>query len=384
VDALILYVSIGSGHRRAAEVLAETFSQQLGWCCHTADFLATLSPRLPNLANNLNAWMLKFAASTYDQYWADDVALKPLDHLLVLTDLLGVVRDLLHLTQPALCVCTHALPARILSLLWQRDGRSRPTLNVLTDFMVNGLWPVDQMTAFVVASAASQRQLFTRGFPLHKIYPLGIPVAARFAAAVEPPAFFRRKLNLADKPTLLAITGGLRRESYAQIAQTMQRLFHHWATAGTAVSDWQVIVITGHNQESLDSLRLLTQQLPFSVVLLPFVPHIEEWMAASDVLLTKPGGLTVAEALTRGLPLLLTGVGPGQEKANARLLTKTGCALEGDQTIHGLAEQVAGLLANPARLEAMRQACRALAQPQAAQKIAGLAQTIMQNEVQYE
>ena len=69
MDALILYVSIGSGHRRAAEVLAETFTRQVGWTCLPVDVLTLVWSGLPSLANNMNAWLLKLAASFYEHYW---------------------------------------------------------------------------------------------------------------------------------------------------------------------------------------------------------------------------------------------------------------------------------------------------------------------------
>ena len=379
-----MYVSIGSGHRRAAEVLAETFTSQLGWRCRTVDLLSILWPRLPDLANSLSAWLLKIAAAFYDQYWADDEALGTLDRLLVFTDLVGLMRDLVAETGPTLCVCTHALPARILSLVWQKDGRARPTINVATDFMVNGLWPVEQITAFVGASAAASRALAARGFPSRQIYTSGIPVAGQFAAQSLSPATLRQKLGLPDKPTLLVIIGSRHVEPYEQITRTVQALFQYWAAGGAVQPEGQMVVVTGQNRAGQASLSLLAARLPFSVTFLPFVEHLEEWMAASDLLLTKPGGLTAAEALSSGLPLLLLGIGPGQEQANAELLVSEGCALIGEAEIDQLADQIAHLLADEARRRMMRRACLALARPQAAREIAYLAQAIMQGEVVYE
>ncbi|MCA9875170.1 MAG: hypothetical protein H6659_02090 [Ardenticatenaceae bacterium] len=383
MDALILYVSIGSGHQRAAEVLAETLTWQLGWQCQTRDLLSVLSPRFPYLANHVSARLLKLAASFYDRYWADDEALEAVDHVLKISDMVGMLRDLVEACQPALCLCTHALPARILSLVWQKDGRSRPTLNVATDFMMNGLWPVEKIDAFVVASAASRLRLMRRGYPARQIYALGIPVAANCARSGLSQENLRRKLRLDHVPTLLAITGGHRTEPYAQVARIVGELCQHWAGSSPAMA-WQLVVITGRNEYSLAALRQLAPGLPCRLVLLPFVQHIEDWMAASDLLLTKPGGLTVAEALNCGVPQLLVGIGPGQEQANAELLMSEGCAVVGAPEIDRLAGQIASLLADAPRRAAMRRACLELARPQAARQIACLAQQIVQGEIVYE
>jgi len=371
-------VSIGSGHRRAAEVLAESLTRQSGWRCHTLDLLAALWPHLPNLANQASALLLKVAASVYDQYWADDEALSALDRVLAFTDLIGFGRELVAEIQPAVCICTHALPARVLSLLWLKDGRSLPTLNVATDFMLNGLWPVERTTAYVVASEAARLRLMARGFPTEQIYPLGIPIADRFVGLSPSRAGLRRQLGLADRPTLLAITGGWRIEPYEQIARLTRQLVHYWADGRRLLPmpDWQLVVITGHNRENLAELRHLAEQTPFPVTLLPFVPNIADWMHASDLMVTKPGGLTAAEALSCGLPMLLLGIGPGQEQANAHWLTDEGCAVIGETDIDRLAGQIVDLLADADRLATMRAACRVLARPQAAQDIAFLAQRL--------
>ncbi|MBK8986126.1 MAG: hypothetical protein IPM39_08590 [Chloroflexi bacterium] len=378
MNALILYVSIGSGHRRAAEVLADTFARQFGWRCHTVDLLSVVSPRLPDLANSLSALLLKIAASFYDQYWADDEALRGVDRLLLLADLPGLMREMLAEMQPAICVCTHALPARILSLLWLKDGRSLPTLNVATDFMVNGLWPVERMAAYVVAAEAARRRLIARGFPADQVYPLGIPIADHFHCAVRPRAALRRQFALADKPTLLAITGGWRIEPYEQIASLMRQLFQYWAGGQRPLAaEWQIVVITGQNRDNLAALQRLAGRLPVAVTLLPFVQNVADWMRASDLMLTKPGGLTVAEALSCDLPLLLAGIGPGQERANAAWLAGEGCAAIGAAEIDHLAGQIADLLTDAAQLAAMRALCRELARPHAAEDIAGLAHRLL-------
>lgn len=387
MDAIILYVSIGSGHRRAAEVLAETFTRQYGWSCLPVDLLSLVWSGLPGLANTMCAWLLKLSASFYDHYWGDHEALNALDKVLVLTNMVGLMRELAANHQPSVFVCTHALPARILSLLWLKDGRSQPTINVATDFMVNGLWPVARMSAFVVASEAAQTCLVSRGYPAQQIHALGIPVAAHFAAQAESQARLRSRLGLDNKPTLLAITGSWHNEPYVQSARVMGELFAWWGSEATAVSpsaDLQIVVITGQNRESFLLLQSLVNRLPWRVTLLPFVENIGEWMAASDLIITKPGGLTVAETLSCAVPMLLLGIGPGQEQANADLLVNEGCAVVGAKETATLGAQILRLLGDDERLAQMRAACWGLARPYAAQEIARLAQCVVQAETIYE
>ena len=267
------------------------------------------------------------------------------------------------------------------------DGRSQPTINVATDFMVNGLWPVERMSAFVVASEAARARLVRRGYPTQHIHALGIPVAAHFATQAESQTRIRSRLGLANKPTLLAITGSLHNEPYVQSARVMSELFALWGSEETAVSphaDLQIVVITGRNRENLLILQSLVQRLPWPVTLLPFVDNIGEWMVASDLMVTKPGGVTTAEALSCAVPMLLLGIGPGQEQANADLLVNEGCAVIGAKETAILGAQILRLLGDDERLAQMRAACWGLARPDAAQEIARLAQCVAQAETIYE
>ena len=371
-DILILYAAIGSGHRRAAEALAEALTGQFGYACQVVDVLAAIWPRLPAVANNLYALMLKFFPGWYDQIWSDDEAQQAVNRPLHLSDLVGLMGHWVEEAAPMACVCTHALPARLLSLWWEENGRLPPTIHVATDFLANGLWPVTGTSAFVVATEAAARQMAARGLPDERIHNLGIPIAAPFARPHPPRTVLRRQLGLADQPTLLAVTGGWRAEPYAEIAQIMLRLFAHWAANPPLALPLQLIIITGHNRESQAELEALAAYLPFPVKLLPFVENVADWMLASDLLLSKPGGLTAAESLACGLPLLLRGIGPGQEQANANWLLAEGCAVRGETAVSPLIAQIETLLANPTHLAHLRANCLRHARPQAAKEVAEL------------
>jgi processive 1,2-diacylglycerol beta-glucosyltransferase len=372
-DILILYAAIGSGHRRAAEALAEALTGQFGYSCRVVDVLAAIWPRLPAVANNLYALTLKFFPVWYDHLWPDNEVQQTLVQALRLSDLVGLMEQLVAEVEPAACVCTHALPACLLSWLWaKKNGRFPPITHVATDFLVNGLWPVEGSNAFVVATEEAAQQVARRGLPQERIHNLGIPIAANFARPHPPQAETRRQLGLEDQPTLLAVTGGWNAGPYAEFAQTMLRLFSHWATHPPHNSPLQIVVITGNNRENLAGLQAFAPYLPFPVKLLPFVENVADWMRASDLLLTKPGGLTVAESLACGLPLLLRGAGPGQEQANANWLLAEGCAVMGETAVVPLAAQIESLLADPAQLDLLRTACLRHARPQAAKEVAEL------------
>lgn len=371
-DVLILYAAIGSGHRRAAEALAETLTGRFGRACQVVDVLAAVWPHLPAVANNLYALTLKFFPSWYDQMWSDDEAQHALGRALHLSDLVRLMGQLVAEAAPRACVCTHAMPGRLLSWAWlEANGRFPPITHVATDFFANGLWPTSGTNAFIVATEAAAQQMAGRGLAPERIHNLGIPIAAHFNRPHPAQPELRRQLGLEDRPTLLAVTGGWNTGPYAEFAQMMLRLFAHWAAEPPAAPP-QIVVITGNNRENLAGLQAFAPYLPFPVKLLPFMENVGDWMLASDLLLTKPGGLTAAESLACGLPLLLRGVGPGQEQANANWLLAEGCAVMGETAVSALAAQIETLLANPAHLAHLRANCLRHARPQAAKEVAEL------------
>lgn len=371
-DILVLYAAIGSGHRRAAEATAEALTGQYGLSCRVEDALAVVWPRLPVVANNLYALTLKFFPSWYDQMWGDDEAQESLGRALHQSDLVRLMRQLVAEAAPKACVCTHALPGRVLSWAWlEANGRFPPITHIATDFLANGLWPVGGTDAFVVATEQAAQQMAGRGLAPERIHTLGIPIAAHFNRPHPAQAELRHQLGLKDRPTLLALTGSWNAGPYAEFAQTMLRLFAHWA-ANPPANPPQIIVITGNNRENLAGLQAFAPYLPFPVKLLPFVENMADWMLASDLLLTKPGGLTAAESLACGLPLLLRGVGPGQEHANANWLLAEECAVMGETAVAALATQIETLLASPTHLARLRANCLRHARPQAAKEIAEL------------
>jgi processive 1,2-diacylglycerol beta-glucosyltransferase len=371
-DILILYAAIGSGHRRAAEALAGALTGQFGCACQVVDVLAAIWPRLPAVANNLYALTLKFFPAWYDQMWSDEEVQQTLGRTLHQSDLVRLMGHLVAEAAPRACVCTHALPGRVLSWAWlEANGRFPPITHIATDFLANGLWPVSGTSHFVVATEAAAQQMAGRGLAPERIHTLGIPIVAHFAQPRPAQAELRRQLGLDDRPTLLALTGGWNVGPYAEFAQAMLRLFAHWA-ADPPADPPQIVVITGNNRANLAGLQAFAPYLPFPVKLLPFVENVADWMWASDLLLTKPGGLTAAEALACGLPLLLRAIGPGQEQANANWLLAEGCAVMGETAVVALAAQIETLLANPTHLAHLRANCLRHARPQAAKEVAEL------------
>ncbi len=183
-----------------------------------------------------------------------------------------------------------------------------------------------------------------------QIAPLGIPLRRRFD---NPPcqAKARQLLRLSSKPTLLLMGGGLGMGTSVE----MVRLLDHY------LDGLQLLVITGKN----DALHreLLASRFGSDVHIAGYVDNIETYMAAADLLVTKPGGVTCAEALAMGLPMAVVSPIPGQEFRNASFLVEQQVAIQLD--VNYMAQKLVDLVGDELRLSCMSNLARRLAKPKA-------------------
>jgi processive 1,2-diacylglycerol beta-glucosyltransferase len=133
----------------------------------------------------------------------------------------------------------------------------------------------------------------------------------------------------------------------------------------------QEIVVCGTNKKLYKGLKRKIKKYKKKIVLLGFISNVHELMSASDIIITKPGGVTTAEVLTKKIPMVIVKPIPGQEANNAVYLTKKGAAIKLDnpQETSSLIEE---LLINPQRLEEMANRSSEISKPQASLDIAKL------------
>lgn len=160
------------------------------------------------------------------------------------------------------------------------------------------------------------------------------------------------------KITLLAMSGGAGVGGIENLVET----------AAGLPRDLQIVALAGRNTELLERLREIGTRHPGRVIPLGFTRTIERAMAAADIAVTKPGGLTTSECLAMALPMIVVSPIPGQEERNADFLLESGCALK---AVDGaaFAHKLQVLIDTPGQLSAMRERERAVARPRAAQSI---------------
>jgi processive 1,2-diacylglycerol beta-glucosyltransferase len=263
--------------------------------------------------------------------------------------------------RPDAILCTHFLPAELLSRARAR-GRATPPLWVqVTDFDVHALWVHPHVDRYCVASDEVAFRLADRGVPRAKIAVTGIPVMPQFSAPLDR-AVCAAELGVdPGRFTVLMMAGGAGVGSLDELAARLLEL----------PDDLQLVALAGRNADLLKKLQVLARRHPGKLFPLGFTTTVERVMTAADLVVTKPGGLSVSECLAKGRPMLLVAPIPGQEERNADYLLEAGAAVK---AIDGatLAYKLSRLVADRARLAAMSEAAHRIATPHAARSVVAL------------
>ncbi len=365
---LILSASSGEGHVRAGKALQKAFAARGDCAVEHINALDYTSKSFQKIYDDAYIKLVRRAPgvlgwffSHIDRPWRHQGRRLALDRL----NTQPMIR-LLKRIQPDVCVSTHFLPAEIVGWLKRRKKIQTRHAIVVTDFDVHAMWLCRGVDRYFVAVDEAAEYLARVGMDRDSIRTTGIPIDPVFAEPTDTRAI-RMRFGLDPCAiTILVAAGG---HALAPVEQLVTGLL-------AFDRPWQIVAITGHAaqiRQRLDKLAASRSGRNPSGPRLHVVGYTEEmhlWMAASDLLAGKAGGLTVSESMATGLPMAIAGVLPGpQEERNAEHLLENGAAIR----CHNMATaawKIAELLDDPARLAAMRAAAKHLGRPRAAIDIA--------------
>lgn len=245
---------------------------------------------------------------------------------------------------PDVVVCTHSFAAKILDIVKERYGTRAKIVGIVTDFTMHPYWEealrLDRLIIPCEALAPLARK---KGFTDEQIRPYGIPVHPKFASSVNKTEA-RRILNIdTELPTLLVMGGSM---GYGNMERVLCRL-------DEIDAPFQIVVVCGNNKKVHERIAKRTFKKP--VLNLGYTDSVPLLMDASDLIISKPGGLTTSEALTRRLPMIITSPIPGHEDRNVAFLTESGTAVAVTRKLP-LPEAVRTLICDPLKRKEM-QAC---------------------------
>jgi len=356
---LILTASYGSGHNEAARCLAAALAAQGAEPLVLDHFRACAHPLFDRLSRALYVALLRRAPAIWGLAYAlgDRMASDSwmtFGASRVGATALGRVLDRL---APDAVLSVHATPALAMAALAEEGRPVPPHVTVVTDFVAHSQWIAPGIDQYCVAAEEVGREFIARGIPRERVEVTGVPVRPEFGSVVDG-GEARPALGLADDaPVVMAMSGswgGLGR--LPDIARALLAL-------GRPV---QGLLVTGRDVRLQRHLEALTFGSRLQVH--GHVSGVRRMMAAADLLVTKAGGMTLAEALAAETPLLLYGSLPGQERRNERFASRAGVALVAHDR-RQLARLLERALADPGLLETLRERMRAYRRPGAAAAI---------------
>lgn len=353
----IFYLSVGSGHQIAAEALGDAMLQEAPATAVTvADPFSEVIESLPAILENLQAASIILTPSLYDMVWRRGSAGNLFDRVAELDLLQDMLRQQLGEIDARTIVATHVMPTAMATAL-KREGLVDRVFGVVTDYGLHAYWPLDDVDGYFVGHDELRQTLGYRGFPLAKVHVTGIPLRLAFRETAVLPREKDPKLRV------LLVAGGVRGGGYVELRQAILDILQVFEELDSRKV--QLTVVTGNQERLKRRLDEYAADTRIDLRVLGFVSDIQRLMVAHDILIGKPGGLLVTEALACGMAMILLRPGPGQERANVDFLARHGVALSGE-TPRQVLKALLRCLADPERTPQMQARARALGKPNSA------------------
>lgn len=289
---------------------------------------------------------------------------------------------------PDIVVTTHAFSAEIITGIKVKGLINIPIISIVTDFAIHQAYISKGLDAYIVSSREMIGQIVERGADESSIYPYGIPVKQEFYQPIDRAAAFESEGLDPDVPTVLIMAGSFG-------VTDILKIYHKIVKSP---ENFQVIVITGKNEKLYDTfekyLRKITMHNTLAAIrdelspktgqqkprprkpakptkLLYFTDEVEKYMHMADLIVTKPGGLTVTESIATNLPMGIFKAIPGQEEQNADFLVSKNMAVRLEKN-NTCTTTITDLLRNREKLDSMKEAIRTFAKGNSAANIYNL------------
>ncbi len=360
---LILSVTAGEGHNATAKALREEF-EHLGAECTILDTFQYISPHLAKFLSEGYLLVTEKARHAYEVGYrlaenrsAGERAVQELVDMAFAGD----IADYINGDDYRVILFTHPFAGMILDYLKKQNMLAIPTVGILTDFTFHPYWEDCTLNDYVVTPAEGLLlQGIRKGFREEQILPYGIPIKPDFLTKI-PKDEARLHLGLDEDKTTVLIMGGSM--GYGNMLKTVRQIDEIAYGA-----DFQMIVVCGNNKEVKAELDEALPTFSHRVLTTGFVNYVSLLMDAADCIVTKPGGLTTSEALTKGLPMIIVNPIPGQEQRNTEFLLNNGAAFAASPTC-SVVECLYQLLTSPVRKRAMEDCVGALAKTGATERV---------------
>ena len=362
---LIFYINPNSGHHSAALAIEKAIQQKDSLTeVVVLDFMKFINPLIAQVLLRTYRSLIKRAPCTWQYLYDNPRVLEKtakLRHLLTKINL-NRIRRVIAKHKPKAIICTQAIPCGAL-LLQKVRHVSIPLIGVSTDYTTHSYWFHEEVTHYVVPSEREKSRLLSRGIEVGKIKTYGIPIDPKFQVEHDKNNLLER-FGLNRGVFTVLIMGGS--QGLGGIDRLVERI-------GRVPANLQVLIVAGTNKKVFKTVNGQRKNGKFSQAIRIFshVDYIDELMEISDLIITKPGGLTTSEAITKKCPMILINPILGQESQNAEYLVaqKTALMVEDEEQ---LAKAVKSTIHNPGQLDEIIYQHERVKRPFAANDVASM------------
>ena len=365
---LIFYASYGGGHLSAAKsiqkYLEEHYSAEVK--SEIIDCMKYINTTLDVVTTGAYREMAKKAPNLWGKVYSNSQS-GVLGHVSSRANKIMAIKlkKLICEKNPDLIISTHPFSSQMVNYLKRKGKINCKLATILTDFASHEQWLVGHefTDLFFVSNDNMEKELCDYGVAKDKIHVTGIPMSDRFFEKFDRTSILKMFNLVPDKKVILFFGGGefgLGKERTVQILRSLILNAH----------DYQIIAISGKNEKMKEAFESLVKELNVSskVKILGFTDKVPELMSISDLVVTKPGGLTTTESLASHLPIIIINPIPGQEEENADFLEKhnVGIWIKKDDDPDAI---LLNLFDNKDKIENMRENTKSLAKTHSTQNI---------------
>lgn len=325
MDVLILSCGTGGGHDSAAKAIMEAMNIR----GHKAVMLDPYTLKSDRLAKNINNSYISTARNTpkifgFVYYLGETYRHLPFHSPVYYANRkMGVVlQEYFAKNHFDVVITTHLFPAEILTYMKQHGMAVPKTILVATDYVCTPFIEETQCDALVIPAKNLASDFIRWGVKKEKIYPLGIPTSSKFSVS-ETREAAKERLGLEKDKKYILITGGSM--GGGKIEKAIAKIRSHFADK----QDIGLIIVCGSNKALYNKLN--AQPDP-RITVVGYTDDMASFMKASNLFITKPGGLSSTEAAVCGVPIFHTSPIPGGEKSNARYFSENGMSIYGNIT----------------------------------------------------
>ena len=365
---LITYAYAGVGHKKAALAIEKALAGHSGVEVKNIDVLDYTNAFFKASYPNVYLFLINRTPTFWGLFYylldfkAVDFFMAPVRRFLHRLNAKKFI-EFVKMMNPDVVVSTHFLPSEIVSGLKKSGEYKGKLINVVTDFIAHSFWMANESDYFIGAIQKTRADLLRRGVPEEKIRIMGIPCDPVFSISKGKEKLMRQ---LGVEPgffNVLMMSGGFGTGPMRDIVMRADELDMETR------SKIQLIVICGKNELLFHELSKMSQDLEFRMKVFGYMNNVDEFMEVSDIIVTKPGGLTISEALSKTLPMIIVQPILGQETRNCKILTGYGTAVQANTT-EEVFDYIMGFASSPEKILGTRTRIKLLRYPDAAKNIA--------------